>query len=109
MQTDRHHLARITPPATPVESNGYFTASITPPGWGYTQKSQERSTRLGQVFRIGATGHKSRATERGSGGGGFGLGSADLFVEDDGLSHFAHGHAPLAALFLEHEVGLLFA
>jgi hypothetical protein len=34
MQTDRCHLARITPPATPVESGGYFTPSITPPGWG---------------------------------------------------------------------------
>jgi hypothetical protein len=26
--------ARITPPANPVKSEGYFTTSITPPGWG---------------------------------------------------------------------------
>jgi hypothetical protein len=37
------------------------------------------------------------------------LGALYFFAEDDGFGDGAHGHPALAALLLEHEVGLLFA
>jgi len=50
-----------------------------------------------------------REAEGTSGRDGFGLGAANFFVEDDGFGNFAHGHAALAALLLEHQVGFFFA
>jgi hypothetical protein len=43
------------------------------------------------------------------GGAEFALGALYFFAEDDGFGYSSHGHASLAALLLEHEVGLLFA